>query len=318
MADRRLRIFHAAARQLSFTRAAEELHMTQPAVTLQVHLLEEHFNTRLLDRERHGLRLTEAGKQVFSYADRIFALHAEMEQAVQAATGNIAGVLLLGASTTISQCLLPVLLNRFRQTFPEISVRLRVGNTEEIVESVKAQKVNPGVVEGIIASSGLEAELFHTDELVAVMSPDHVLARRDRLRPAELLSHPFVAREMGSGTRESLDTYLRAAGLELAALPVAMELGGLEAIKGVVEKGLGISVLSRATVTKELQLGTLVSVPFDPPLERPLSFVSRQTRCRLRTAETLIRFARDEHELQGGANATRPVKPGFAISSPDN
>ncbi len=311
MADRRLRVFHAAARQLSFTRAAAVLHMTQPAVTLQVRLLEEHFDTRLLDRERHGLRLTEAGKRVFSCADRIFALQAEMEQAVQDATGNIAGVLLLGASTTVAQCLIPVLLNRFRQTFPEITVRLRVGNTEEIVESVKAEKVNLGMVERTVALSGLQGEPFHTDELVAVMPPDHVLARCDRLQPAELLKHPFVTREVGSGTREGLDTYLRAAGLEPAALPVVMELGGLEAIKGVVEKGLGISVLSRATVTKELRLGTLVSVPFDPPLERPLSFVYRRARCRLRTSETLIRFACDERDLQHSTNAPGPFKPGF-------
>ncbi len=291
--------------------------MTQPAVTLQVHLLEEHFNTRLLDRERHGLRLTEAGKRVFSYADQILALHTEMEQAVQETTGNIAGTLLLGACTTVAQCLLPVLLNRFLQTFPEITVRLRVGNTEEVVESVKAEKVNLGVVEGTVASSGLEAELFHTDELVAVMRPDHLLARRDRLQPAELLNHPFVARETGSGTREGLDTYLRAAGLEPSALPTAMELGGSEAIKGVVEKGLGISVLSRTAVTKELQLGTLVSVPFDPPLKRPLSFVYRQATCRLRTSETLIRFARSERDLQRDANATPSMKPSFATSSLD-
>lgn len=314
MADRRFHVFHAAARQPSFTRAAEVLHVSQPAVTLQVRLLEEHFDTRLFDRERHGLRLTEAGKQLFSYADRIFALHAEMEQAVQDATGNIAGVLLLGASTTVAQYLLPVLLNRFLQSFPEVTVRLQVGNTEEIVQCVKAQTVNLGLVEGTVASNGLTAELFHTDELVAVMRPDHVLTRCHRLQLAELLNHPFIAREAGSGTREGLDNYLRAAGLEPTALPIVMELGGLEAIKGVVEKGLGISVLSRAVVTKELQLGTLVSVPFDPPLERPLSFVYRQARCHLHTSETLIRFARDQRDLHRDANAPGPVEAAFGSS----
>ena len=122
--------------------------------------------------------------------------------------------------------------------------------------------------------------------------------------PPELLNHPFVAREKGSGTREGLDDYLRAAGLKPATLPIVMELGGLEAIKVVVGKGLGISVLSRAAVTKELRLGTLVLVPFDPPLERPLSFVYRQAGYRLRTSETLIKFARDERDLHRDANAT--------------
>ncbi len=279
--------------------------MSQPAVTLQVRLLEEHFNTRLLDRERQGLRLTEAGKRVFSYADRIFALQAEMEQAVRDATGNTAGILLLGASTTVAQCVLPALLSRFRQTYPEIFVRLRVGNTKGIVRCVKEENVNLGVIGGTAATSGLKVELFHTDELVAVMPPDHVLARHDRLLPVELLHHPFVAREPGSGTRENLDSYLRAAGLEPEALTVVMELGGLEAVKGVVRKGLGISVLSRTAVTKELQLGTLVSVPFDPPLKRPLSFVYRQARYHLRTSETLIKFARGQRYLQQSANAPR-------------
>lgn len=130
MADRRLHVFHTVARHLSFTKAAEALHMTQPAVTFQVRQLEDYFNTRLFDRTHNRISLTEAGGRVYGYADRIFQLYSEMEKSVRDLTGDISGVLMLGASTTIAEYMLPSLLGDFKAKYPDVTIRLRVANTE--------------------------------------------------------------------------------------------------------------------------------------------------------------------------------------------
>ena len=119
MADRRLQVFHTVARLLSFTKAAESLHMTQPAVTFQVRQLEEHFNTRLFDRTHNRISLTEAGSRVYEYADKIFELYSEMENAVREMTGEISGVVMIGASTTIAEYMLPALLGDFKAKYPD-------------------------------------------------------------------------------------------------------------------------------------------------------------------------------------------------------
>jgi DNA-binding transcriptional LysR family regulator len=291
MADRRLRVFHTVARMLSFTQAAEVLHMTQPAVTFQVRQLEEHFNTRLFDRSHHQLRLTDAGKRVLFYADQILALNTEMEEAVRAVSGVVCGVLLLGASTTIAEYLLPSLLGRFQQAFPELTIRLWVGNTERIVAWVKADEVDLGIIEGPVVSEQLAVTWCRTDELVVLTPPGHPLAHRPHIRPAALFNYPFIAREAGSGTREVIAHYLEAMGLKPDALPIAMELGSPEAIKRVVGTGLGLSILSRATASKELRLGHLAAISLDPPLTRPLSFVHRKAKLRMQAVETLMQFA---------------------------
>lgn len=270
--------------------------MTQPAVTFQIRQLEEHFNTRLFDRVHHRIRLTEAGKRVFFYADQIFALHTEMEEAVRAVSGVVSGVLLLGASTTIAEYLLPSLLGRFKETFSEVTIRLWVGNTKRIVAWVKADEVDLGIIEGPVVSEQLAVTWCRTDELVVLTPPGHPLAQRPSIRPAELFNYAFIAREAGSGTREVIAHYLEAVGLKPNELSIAMELGSPEAIKQVVGTGLGLSILSRATLAKELRLGQLIAISLDPPLTRPLSFVHRKARSQMRAVEALVQFAHEHCE----------------------
>ncbi len=147
MADRRLHVFHTVARLLSFTKAAETLHMTQPAVTFQVRQLEEHFNTRLFDRTHNRITLTEVGQVVYDCAEHIFEQYNEMENTVKKMTGNMNGILLIGASTTIAEYMLPTLLGNFKSKYPEVKIRLRVSNTEEIVNMVENNMIDLGVVE---------------------------------------------------------------------------------------------------------------------------------------------------------------------------
>ncbi|AFL74105.1 LysR family transcriptional regulator [Thiocystis violascens] len=293
MADRRLQVFHTVARLLSFTKAAQTLHMTQPAVTFQVRQLEEHFNTRLFDRTHNRISLTDAGRKVCESADRIFELYAEMENAVRGITGQISGVLTIGASTTIAEYMLPPLLGDFKERYPEVAIHLKVSNTEGIVSMVENNAIDLGVVEAPVANKNLVVEICKQDYLVAIMPPSHPLASLPEVTFEQLLEYPFICREEGSGTREVIGDYLQQQPEGHATLKIAMELGSPEALKGAVEAGMGVSVVSGTTVQKELKLGTLVALPLDPPLARPFSFVHQKQKFRLRVMEELLEFARD-------------------------
>lgn len=292
MSDRRLQVFYSVAKHLSFTKAAEALHMTQPAVTFQVRQLEEQFNTRLFDRTHNRINLTEAGERVYHHAKQIFELYSRMESEVRELTGEVSGVVIVGASTTVAEYMLPSLLGAFKRKFPDVIIRLQVSNTEGIVACVEHNAIDLGVVEGPVSNKSLVVEICRIDRLVAVLPKDHALAGSANLPVADVLKHPFIAREEGSGTREVTFDYLRGAGLDPANLTVVMELGSPESIKGAIEAGMGISILSRSTIDKELQLGTLACVELEPRLERPFSFVHQKQKFRVRAIEELLDFAR--------------------------
>jgi DNA-binding transcriptional LysR family regulator len=291
MADRRLQVFHTVARLLSFTKAAETLHMTQPAVTFQVRQLEEYFNTRLFDRTHNRISLTEAGERVYEYADRIFDLYNDMENSVREMTGEIRGALTIGASTTIAEYMLPSLLGDFGTRYPEVTIHLRVSNSEGIVSMVENNTIDLGVVEAPVGNKNLVVEVCRQDQLVAIVPPNHDLAERESVAIDDLLQYPFICREEGSGTREVINEYLSKHCK--TTLNISMELGSPEAVKGAVEAGMGVSVVSRATIQKELKLDTLRAINLAPALERPFSFVHQKQKFRLRAMEELLDFARD-------------------------
>ncbi|MDH5435166.1 MAG: LysR family transcriptional regulator [Gammaproteobacteria bacterium] len=293
MADRRLQVFHTVARLLSFTKAAESLHMTQPAVTFQVRQLEEYFNTRLFDRTHNRISLTDAGKRVYSFAEQIFQLYGEMDNAVRELTGEISGVLIIGASTTIAEYMLPALLGDFRQKYPDVGIRLKVSNTDGIVSMVENNIIDLGVVEASVSNKNLAVENCRMDKLVVILPINHPLAGEKSIPLAKILEHPYICREEGSGTREVIVEHMLANGLNANDLNITMELGSPEAIKGAVEASMGISVVSKATITKEMKLGTLVALELDPPLERPFSFVHQKQKFRMRAMDELLEFARN-------------------------
>ena len=290
MSERRLQVFHTVAELQSFTRAGERLHMTQPAVTFQIRQLEEQFNTRLFDREHNKISLTEAGRVVYDYADRILQLHAELDASIRKLTDNLSGLLRLGASTTIAEYVLPSVLVDFKNAFPEVVIRLLVSNTDGIVQMVGDGRVDLGMVEGPVHNRALTSKLYHMDELVVVLPPDHPLSRRRSVAPRDLAKFPFITREEGSGTREVIESYLAANAGGFEALDVVMELGSPEAIKGAVAAGLGISILSRATLSKELALDALRALSLKPSIERPLSFVYADQKFRRPAADQLLEF----------------------------
>ena len=292
MSDRRLKVFHTVARLLSFTKAAEALHMTQPAVTFQVRQLEEYFNTRLFDRTHNKVNLTPAGEKVSEFAERIFDLYAEMENSVRDLTGEISGALTIGASTTIAEYMLPALLGEFKNRYPDINLRLKVSNSEGIVSMVEHNVIDLGVVESSVSNKNLIVEVCHDDQLVVVAAPDHELVKRGgKVRAAEILKYPFVSREEGSGTRDVVMQYLVDQKVNPNEMNLCLELGSPEAIKGAVEAGMGITIISRSIIDKELKLNTLRHLQLDPPLSRPFSFVRQRQKFRVTVMEELLEFA---------------------------
>lgn len=293
MADRRLQVFYTVARLLSFTKAAETLHMTQPAVTFQVRQLEDHFDTRLFDRTHNRVALTEAGRKAYEYAEEIFSLYAEMENTVKELTGDVSGALTMGASTTIAEYMLPALLRGFTMEFPDINLRLKVSNTEGIVSMVENSMIDLGVVEGPVSNKNLLVEVCRIDQLVVVVPPGHPIASRDSISMEEVMEYPFICREEGSGTRDVIMDHMVELGLDRNNLNISLELGSPESIKGAVEAGMGVSISSIATLEKELKLGSLVAVKLDPPMERAFSFVRQRQKFRLQAMEKLLDFARN-------------------------
>lgn len=292
MADRRLQVFFTVARLLSFTKAAESLHMTQPAVTFQVRQLEEYFNTRLFDRTHNRISLTEAGEKVFVYAEKIFELYTEMESMVREMTGDMGGAVTIGASTTIAEYMLPTLLGNFRAKYPEVLIHLKVSNTEGVVTMVENNVIDLGVVEAPVGNKNLVVEECGSDKLVAILPNKHPLARKSTVVLSELLVYPFICREEGSGTREVIEDYVCQAEGCKNGLNIAMELGSPEAVKGAVEAGMGISIVSEASVAKERKLESLQIRHLDPPMERPFSFVHQKQKFRQRVMDELLEFAR--------------------------
>jgi DNA-binding transcriptional LysR family regulator len=291
MADRRLQVFHAVAKQLSFTKAAEVLFMTQPAVTFQIKQLEEHFNTRLFDRGHGRIALTPAGEVVLGYAERILGLASEMDVRLSELTGEIGGSLMVGASTTIAEFMLPGILGEFKSTYPNVRSRLIVGNSESIENRVLEHTIDIGFIESLSHEPNLECDVCCDDELVVICHPRFPLARHKELTPQKLLDHPFISREPGSGTREFTESYLRSAGIALDQMNVVMELGSPIALNGVVQTGLGFAIASRASVSKEQRLGDIVAIPLKPRLIRTLSMVYPKEKFRSRLVASFVEFA---------------------------
>jgi DNA-binding transcriptional LysR family regulator len=292
MADRRLQVFHAVAKHLSFTKAAETLFMTQPAVTFQIKQLEEYFNTRLFDRAHGRITLTPAGVMALDYAERILELSNELAARLKDISGQVAGPLLIGGSMTIGEYLLPQLIGEFKACFREVAPTLFVGNSEAVQDRVAERILDLGFIEGDSHLPSLLSEVCCEDELQVVCAPSHALAQKAVIQPAWLTQHAYISREAGSGTRAVIDHYLQKVGVPPESLDVVVELGSPEAIKGLVATGFAFSIMSRAIVVKELELRRLIQIPLEPPIIRNFSAVYPRERFHSKAVATFLQFAR--------------------------
>lgn len=293
MSDRRIQVFHAVAKHLSFTKAAEALCMTQPAVTFQIRQLEEEFNTRLFDRRRGNVTLTAAGAVALEYSERIVALSAELKTRMNELGSSIGGPLVVGASATLAHFLLPQVIADFKTRFPATVPRLCVANSANVQILLLERSVDIGFIEGKLHEPGLLTDVICEDELRVICSPSHPLANLDAVTPDLLPCYHFISREAGSGTREVIDQYLQDAGLSPGMLQVGMEAGSTEAIKGLMLAGMGFSIMSTASVEKEIRLGTLAMRPLTPSLKRHLSAIYPKERMHSRLITSFLTFARE-------------------------
>lgn len=261
MDERRLEVFRAVAAELNFSRAALSLHLSQSAVSQQIAALEHELGGALFDRSRRRVRLTPAGATLQGRVDGLLGEFAEARRLVAAARGEVAGELRVVASRTVGTYLLSAPIAELGRRHPDLRLRLRIENSERVVRALPAGQADVGYVEDTVSYPGVVLEPLFDDELVVVAAGTHRFARLAEVAPEDLAAEPIVAREPGSGTRRVAEEQLRAAGVRPEALRVVAELAGIEAIKGAVEAGLGVAILSRLTLRKELALGTLVARP---------------------------------------------------------
>ena len=269
------------------------LHLTQPAVTFQVRQLESYYKTRLFDRTHNRVTLTESGRQAFGYAERIFELYNDLDLEMSRLAGDMCGPITIAASNTIAVYMLPRMLREFRVQHPQMALRLKVSNSEGATMMVENGVADLGIVEGPVFNHALQVDVCKMDELVAIAPPGHPLLRTASVRIGQVLQHPFIMREEGSGTREVIMGYLKSRRVNRERMDIVMELGGLEAIKAAVESGMGVSVLSRETIHKELELNMLGCASLAPALKRNLSLVCMRRLPHPPAVEALMRFALD-------------------------
>jgi len=250
----RLKVFRAVAEHLNFHKAAEQLFLTQPAVTLQIQALENDLGVRLFDRAGGKISLTAQGSILLGYANKVAQLVAEAERELGDGDGKFSGELPLGVSTTIAQYVLPRLLGAFLEEHPHVQFSLHSGNTSQIVQFLLEGKVSLGLIEGPSRERGVRTEPFMEDELVLITPRSY---ESDQLSRSQLAQSSLLMREHGSGTRHVIEKALEKAGFKLKSFKNVMDLDSTEAIKSAVEAGLGVAFVSRWAISKELELGTL-------------------------------------------------------------
>jgi LysR family transcriptional regulator, transcriptional activator of the cysJI operon len=269
----RLKVFRAAAEHLNFRKAAERLFLTQPAVTLQIKALEDDLGVRLFDRSAGRVSLTRQGSLLLNYASQIAALVSQAEQELGAEDGKISGELPLGVSTTIAQYVLPRLLGAFLDEHPRVQFSLHSGNTSEIVQLLLGGGISLGLIEGPARDRGIRTEPFMQDELVLITPPAF---ESDRMSRDQLMTSNLLMREHGSGSRRVVEIALEKAGYKLKSFKHVMNLDSTEAIKSAVEAGLGVAIVSRWAISKELELGALkVAEVTGLKVARHFSLISR-------------------------------------------
>ena len=262
MEDHKLKVFCTVAETKSFSKASEIIHLTQPAVSLLVQAIEETYETKLFDRTSNTVTLTPAGEMLYKYAKEILNLYAAAEKNIGEITGFVKGRITLGASTTIANYMLPGIIADFRKTHPKIKVHMLVGNTKRVVEFLNGGNIDIGLVEGDVARQKMIVDKLAADELVLIVSPLHPWAKKKNISIVEITKEPFIFREEGSGTRQVIEKYLGKYRITPQDMMISMVLGSTEAIKESVENGMGIAIVSRWAVRKELKYGTLKPLSF--------------------------------------------------------
>lgn len=277
MSDFRLNVFCSVAKTLSYTKAAQELHITQPAITKHVQELENQYKTRLIERMGNKIVLTHAGEVLLEHSIAILKEYAQLDFVMNMLHGDPKGTLRLGASTTIAQYVLPPVLALFKTKFPDVNISLISGNSDDIESELMDHHIDLGLIEGNKRLPNLKYTHLVDDELVAIASTQSKYAKYDELTIDDLRRIPLVLRENGSGTLSVLTSALDRVGVKFTDLNIIMQLGSSESIKLFLENADAVSIISFRCVTRELVSGTFKIIEL-PQLEmtRELCFMQLQ------------------------------------------
>ncbi|EKU91771.1 LysR family transcriptional regulator [Bacteroides oleiciplenus] len=277
MSDFRLKVFRSVAKNLSFTKASQELFVSQPAITKHIQELESTYQARLFDRQGSKISLTEAGKLLLEHCDRILEDYKQLEYEMHLLHNEYTGELKLGASTTIAQYVLPPLLGSFIRKFSQVNLSLLNGNSRGIETALQEHRIDLGLVEGIYRLPNLKYTTFLEDELVAVVHTKSKLSLPEEITPEDLQKIPLVLRERGSGTLDVIERSLSGHNIKLSNLNVLMYLGSTESIKLFLENADCMGIVSIRSIFKELTAGTFRVVEIkDMSMLRELCFVQLQ------------------------------------------
>lgn len=296
--DPYLELYMKVVEKRSFTKAAEELHMTQPAVSQHIRTLEQSLGVRLLERSNKDVRMNKAGEIVYHHAREIRALYARMQYLVDDLSNHAGGPLTIGASYTFGEYILPHVVARLKEAYPQISPTIIIHNTKEIAELVLANQLDVGIVEGEFSGHQLHSEIVSEDHMVVVASPRHpMLDAHVELQSSELAEETWILREEGSGTRQAAELFFARYGIVPQAV---MEFGSTQVIKEAVEAGLGISLLSKWAIAKELAGGYIGVLHVEGlPFKRNFSILSSssyQTKALETFIETLKHYLKQMQE----------------------
>lgn len=259
----RLRVFRTVAEEASFRRAAERLHLSQPAVSQQIHALEEELGVVLFDRGKGRIALTDAGTVLLGYARKGARLAAEAQAALERTRGETAGELRIGASMTVTQYVLPRLLGKFLEQHPRIEFSVKSANTENIVAALGRGEIDLGLIEGPVSSRDVFRQAVLEDRMVLIVGRRSAWPQKATVPVRALTEVPLLMRERGSGSRRVVELALRRAGLRWRDLRIAMELDSIVAIISAVEEGLGAGFVSEWAIRKEVRLGTVRVIPVE-------------------------------------------------------
>lgn len=275
MFDFRLKVFYTVAKQLSFSRAAEELYISQPAVSKHIHALENYFKVKLFVRQGSKISLTSDGEVLFRHAEDIFALYRKLQFEMDQRVHKTSGQLRLGASTTIAQYVLPGILAGFHDRFPDVQIVLLNGNTQQIETALLQKEIELGIIEGFSKKTELKYTPFMKDEIVLVTRTGHPSVSGGSMDFETLKTVPLAIREFGSGTLQVIRHYLKTQHLSLADLQVELQLGSTEGIKTYLRKTDCFAFLSLNSIMEELRRNELMVVELPgPPIYRDFHFIT--------------------------------------------
>ena len=259
-----MRVFITVADKKNFSKAAKALSLTQPAVSFQIQTLEQYYQTMLFDRVNRHVKLTAAGELLLDYAVHMNNLQAELERNMQQLTGHVKGELLIGASTTIGEYILPYVVGSFKQDYPDVNVTIQIMNTKDIGAAVANKTFDLGIIEGPLDQlETMDTHKFLEDELVLAMPADHPLAAKSSITLEELKSLPYITREPGSGSRLIFEQALIDADFDIEDLNIVMELGSTTSIKSAIMGGLGISTISKWAIQDLVKTGKVVALSIE-------------------------------------------------------